>query len=53
MRRFTIKKYDGKYNDGFYAIKRLGKVIVHIEDKEDEVVLHAIDKKVKLNRREG
>jgi len=53
MRRFTIKKYDGKLNNGFYAIKRLGKTIAHIEDKEDAVIFHAIDKKVKLNRREG
>jgi len=53
MRQFTIKKYDGKYNDGFYALKKGGEVLVQIEDKEDEVVLHAVDKKVRFNRREG
>ena len=53
MRIFTIKKYEGKLNNGFYAVKKKGKIIVQIEDKDDEVVLHAIDNKVKFNRRTG
>jgi len=53
MRRFTIKKYDGKYNDGFYALKKGGEVLVQIEDKENEIVLHAVDRRVRFNRREG
>jgi len=52
MRRFTIKKYDGKLNNGFYALKKGGEVLVQIEDREDEVVLHAVDRRVRFNRRE-
>lgn len=53
MRRFTIKKYDGKYNEGFYALKKDGIILVQIEDGEEEVVLHTVDKRVRFNRREG
>ena len=53
MRKFTIKRYKGKYNDGFYALKKNGETLVQIEDRGDEVVLHAVSKKVKFSRREG
>ena len=54
MRKFTIKKYDGKFNSGFYALKKDGKTIVQIEDMcDDEIVLHAVDERVKFSRREG
>jgi len=53
MRRFTIKKYDGKFNEGFYALKKGSEVLVQIEDRGDEVILHAVDRKVRFNRREG
>jgi len=53
MRMFTIMKFEGKLNQNFYAIKRNGEIIIHIENKDDEIVLHAIDKKVKFNRRIG
>jgi len=53
MRVFSIKKYKGKYNDGYYALKKGGETLVQIEDKGEDVVLHAVDKRVKFNRREG
>jgi len=51
MRKFSIKRYKGKFNNGFYALKSGGDILVQIEDKGDEIVLHAVTKKVKFNRR--
>lgn len=53
MRKFTIKKYKGRFNDGYYALKKGGEVLVQIEDRGEEVILHAVDKRVRFSRREG
>lgn len=53
MRKFTIKKYAGKFNAGFYALKKGDDVIAQVEERANVIVLHAIDKRVRFNRREG
>ena len=52
MRKFTIKRYKGKYNNGFYALKKNGKTIAMIQDRDvGEIIFHAVDDRVKFNRR--